>query len=42
LLLDLLLDLRASGGAAIFATQHEEEADEVADRAIHLREGGVE
>ena len=42
LLLALLVELRASGGAAIFATQHEEEADEVADRAIHLREGGVE
>ncbi len=42
LLLDLLVDLRASGGAAIFATQHEEEAAEVADRAVHLREGAVE
>jgi ABC-2 type transport system ATP-binding protein len=42
MLLDLLVDVRASGGAAIFATQHEEEAAEVADRAVHLREGVVE
>jgi ABC-2 type transport system ATP-binding protein len=42
LLLDLLLELRSSGGAAIFATQHEEEAAEVADRAVHLRDGAVE
>ena len=42
LLLDLLAELRASGGAAIFATQHEEEATEVADRAVHLRDGAVE
>jgi ABC-type multidrug transport system ATPase subunit len=42
MLLDLLVELRASGGAAIFATQHEDEAAEVADRAVHLREGAVE
>jgi ABC-2 type transport system ATP-binding protein len=41
LLLDLLVQLRADGGAAIFATQHEEEAAEIADRSIHLRDGEV-
>jgi ABC-2 type transport system ATP-binding protein len=42
LLLDLLLELRPSGGAAIFATQHEDEAAEVADRAVHLLDGAME
>jgi ABC-2 type transport system ATP-binding protein len=41
LLLDLLAQLRVEGGAAIFATQHEEEATEIADRSIHLRDGQV-
>ncbi len=41
LLLDLIVQLRAEGGAAIFATQHEEEATEIADRSIHLRDGAI-
>jgi ABC-2 type transport system ATP-binding protein len=41
LLLDVLVGLRGAGGAAVFATQHEEEAAEVADRSIHLRDGAV-
>ncbi len=41
LLLDLIVELRAEGGGAVFATQHEEEAAEIADRSIHLLDGEV-
>ncbi len=41
LLLGLMRELREDGGAVVFATQHEEEAGEVADRSVRLADGQV-